>query len=155
MCVWLYLCIYAHSCKCACGCVPCVCSLTICARRYICAWLAVRVGLDGLPSRTACWDILVGVELMLWARLISWAAAGEVVRLIYREMNRIISLCSSFTLLIFMSIYQFPLNNMWNIQELQQEQEFVNIFTAHRATSVTSSFLKASWCYNQLSSMII
>lgn len=59
--------------------------LTICARRYICAWLAVRVGLDGLPRRTACWDILVGVELMLWARLISWAAAGEVVRLIYRE----------------------------------------------------------------------
>lgn len=28
--------------------------LTICARRYICAWLAVRVGLDGLPRRTAC-----------------------------------------------------------------------------------------------------
>lgn len=59
--------------------------LTICARRYICAWLAVRVELDGLPRRTACWDILVGVELILWARLISWAAAGEVVRLIYKQ----------------------------------------------------------------------
>lgn len=56
--------------------------LTICARRYICAWLAVNVGLDGLPSSTACWEILVGVELMLWARLISCAAAGEVVRFI-------------------------------------------------------------------------
>lgn len=64
--------------------------LTICARRYICAWLAVRVGLEGLPRRTACWDMLVGVELILWARLISCAAAGELVRLIYRE--RIIKL---------------------------------------------------------------
>lgn len=45
--------------------------LTICARRYICAWLAVRAGLDGLPSSTACWEILVGVELMLWALLMS------------------------------------------------------------------------------------
>lgn len=35
--------------------------------------------------------MLVGVELMLWARLISWAAAaGEVVRLIYREDNWVI-----------------------------------------------------------------
>ena len=64
-------CVYAHGCKCARGYSPGVCGLTICARRYICAWLAVRVGLDGLPSRTACWEILVGVELMLWARLIS------------------------------------------------------------------------------------
>lgn len=71
VCVRLYLCRYAHSCKRATGYAPCVYSLTICARRYICAWLAVRVGLDGLPSRTACWDILVGVELILWARLIS------------------------------------------------------------------------------------
>lgn len=69
MCVCL--CIYAGSYECARGNAPCVCGLTICARRYICAWLAVRVGLDGLPSRTACWEILVGVELMLWARLIS------------------------------------------------------------------------------------
>lgn len=76
-------------------------TLTICARRYICAWLAVKVGLDGLPSKTACCDILVGVELMLWARLISWAAAGEVVRLIYGEkMNRIMRLKTSLTLLI-------------------------------------------------------
>lgn len=41
-----------------------LCSLTICARRYICAWVGVRVGLDGLPSRTACWEIVVGVELI-------------------------------------------------------------------------------------------
>lgn len=52
-------------CKCATAFAPCFYSLTICARRYICAWLAVRVGLEGLPSRTACWEILVGVELML------------------------------------------------------------------------------------------
>ena len=71
-----------HTHDCASGYAPRVCSLTICARRYICAWLAVSVGLDGLPSRTACWEILVGVELMLWALLMSCAAAGEVVRLI-------------------------------------------------------------------------
>ncbi len=154
------LCIYAHSYKCASGYAPCVCSLTICARRYICAWLAVRVGLGGPPSRTACWEILVGVELMLWARLINCAAAGEVVRLIYNEkMNRIIRLHTSFTLLISMSLHQFPLNNTSNIQD----PEYVHIFTtecyqkhfnlfkskkrsstAHRASSVAPSFCKAS-----------
>lgn len=73
---------HMHTHDCASGYATRVCSLTICARRYICAWLAVSVGLDGLPSRTACWEILVGVELMLWALLMSCAAAGEVVRLI-------------------------------------------------------------------------
>lgn len=29
--------------------------LTICALRYICAWLAVRAGEDVLPKSTACW----------------------------------------------------------------------------------------------------
>lgn len=56
-------------CKCASGYDARLSALTICVRRYICAWL--RVGLDWLPSRTACCEILVGVELMLWARLIN------------------------------------------------------------------------------------
>lgn len=28
--------------------------MSICALRYICAWLAVRAGADVLPSSTAC-----------------------------------------------------------------------------------------------------
>lgn len=58
-------------------------ALTICARRYIWAWLAVRVEAEVFPSSTACWVMLAGAELTLWARLMSWAAAaGEVARLI-------------------------------------------------------------------------
>jgi hypothetical protein len=44
------------------------------------------VGLDGLPRITACWEMLpAGAELTLWALLISWAAAGDVVRLIWGQ----------------------------------------------------------------------
>lgn len=39
--------------------------LTICARRYIWAWLAVKVELDALPSNTACWEIPEGAEFTL------------------------------------------------------------------------------------------
>lgn len=60
---------------------------TICARRYICAWLAVRVGVE-FPRRTACWVMLTGVEVTPWPRLISWAAAaGELASLIWREVE--------------------------------------------------------------------
>lgn len=56
-------------------------TLTICALRYICAWLAVRAGEDVLPKSTACWARPEAVaELTLCARLISWAAAGEAAR---------------------------------------------------------------------------
>lgn len=67
-------------------------TLTIWARRYICAWLAVRAGLDALPSSTACWEIAEGAELTFWARLIRWAAAGEVVRLIWTGIESLLAL---------------------------------------------------------------
>lgn len=57
--------------------------LTICALRYICAWLAVRAGEDVFPKSTACWAMPEAVaELTLCARLMSWAA-GEAARLIW------------------------------------------------------------------------
>lgn len=56
--------------------------MSICALRYICAWLAVRAGEDVLPKSTACWARPEAVaELTLCARLISWAVAGEAARL--------------------------------------------------------------------------
>lgn len=61
---------------------PRTCILTICALRYICAWLAVRAGEDVLPKSTACWARPEAVaEFTLCARLMSWAAAGEAARL--------------------------------------------------------------------------
>ena len=63
----MFVCMSVHKCVCVCVCV----FLTIWARRYICAWLAVRVEFVGLPSSTACWDIPAGAELTLWARLMS------------------------------------------------------------------------------------
>jgi len=57
-------------------------TLTICARRYICAWLAVRAGEAALPSRTACCAMPDAPGLTLCARFRSWAAAGDVARLI-------------------------------------------------------------------------
>lgn len=57
-------------------------TLTICALRYICAWLAVKAGEDVLPKSTACWARPEAVaELTLWARLMSCAAVGEAARL--------------------------------------------------------------------------
>lgn len=89
----------------------------------------MSVGLDGLPSRTVCWDILVGVELMLWARLISWAAAGEVVRLIYGE-KRIR------TFWLHDDIHQFSLNDASNTHN----PEFVQLpaLNASKLISVTA-----------------
>lgn len=52
---------------------------TICARRYICAWLAVRVEVEEFPRSTACWVMLTGEVLGPWALLSSWAAATGVL----------------------------------------------------------------------------
>ena len=43
------------------------------------------MGLLGLPSRTVWEMVVVGDEAVVWARLISWAVAGVVVRLICGE----------------------------------------------------------------------
>lgn len=56
--------------------------LTICARRYIWAWLAVRAGEAALPSSTACCAMPEAPGVTLCARFRSCAAAGDVARLI-------------------------------------------------------------------------
>lgn len=55
--------------------------MSICALRYICAWLAVRAGEDVLPKSTACWARPEAVAELTLCALMNWAVAGDVARL--------------------------------------------------------------------------